>query len=120
MAQLRQTVNRYLGATSAAERCQLLTTVYRTENPDVALSGGCQQSQQISAAEKAARENLRVAHIRVRGDQATVTLVSVARSASIASDRGAPRLTGLELRFQTGGWRIDGFTESASATAATG
>jgi len=114
-AQLRQTVHRYLVATTAAERCQLLTTVYRTENPSVLLSGGCRQSEEISAAAEAARKRLRITNVDVRGDQATVTLGS-----SSARDSARSELTGLTLLIEAGQWRINGFSERASATASAG
>jgi hypothetical protein len=113
VAQLRQTVHRYLDATTPAERCQLLTTVYRAENPNVVLVGGCQQSEQLSAAQEAARQRLRITDVNVQGDQATVTVASVTSSAS-------PGLTALELEIEAGRWRINGFSESASVTAAVG
>jgi hypothetical protein len=116
-AQLRETVHRYLDATTATERCQLLTTVYRTENPSVLLSGGCRQSEQISVAAEAARTRLRITNIHIRGDQATVTLGSSSSSSAIARDSVGSELTGLVLRAEAGEWQIDGFSASASATA---
>jgi len=120
VAQLRETVHRYLDATTPAERCQLLTTVYRTENPEVLLSGGCRQSERITPAEEAARRGLRVAHVNVSGNQATVSLTPLTSRPSIAGDPAAPRLTGLELETEAGRWRVNGFTESASGTASAG
>jgi hypothetical protein len=119
-AQLRGTVHRYLDATTAAERCQLLTTVYRTENPSVLFSGGCRQSEQISAAAEAARRRLRITKVDIRGDQATVTLGSSSSSSRVARKSAGGELTGLFLRTEAGQWRIDGFSESASATASAG
>jgi hypothetical protein len=114
VAQLRETVQRYLSATTTAERCQqLLTTVYRTENPDVVLSGGCQQNQEVSVAEEVARRTLRIARIDVHGDHATVAL---APRTAVDRERGVPHLTGLELETERGEWRIDGFTEIAHGT----
>jgi hypothetical protein len=113
-AQLRETVHRYLDATTPAERCQLLTTVYRTENPDVLFSGGCRQSEEISAADEAARKRLRIAKVDIHGNQATVTFGS--------SSGGSPtgHLTGLAMQSEGGQWRINGFTATASATASAG
>jgi hypothetical protein len=119
-AQLRETVHRYLDATTAAERCQLLTTVYRTENPSVLLSGGCGQSEQISAVAEAARQRLRITKVDIRDDQATVTLGPTSSSSSVARDPVGSELTGLVLRTEAGQWRINGFSESASATASAG
>jgi hypothetical protein len=119
-APLRETVHRYLEATTPAERCQLLTTVYRTENPTVLLSGGCRQSEQISAAAEAARKRLRIAKVDIRGDQATVTLGSASSGSSVAGDSVGSELTGLALHTEAGQWRINGFSESASATESAG
>jgi hypothetical protein len=119
-AQLQETVHRYLDATTVAERCQLLTTVYRTENPSVLLSGGCRQSEQISAADEAARKRLRITKVDIRGDEATVTLGSSASRSSIARDAVGSELTGLALLIEAGQWRINGFSETASATASAG
>ena len=113
-------MHRYLDATTPAERCQLLTTVYRTENPAVLLSGGCRQSEEISRAAEAARKRLRITTVEIRGDQATVTLGSSSTPASIAQDSGASELTGLTLLTEAGQWRIDGFTERASGAASAG
>ena len=112
VTQLRETVRRYLSATTTVERCQLLTTAYRTENPDVVLSGGCQQDQQASAAEEAARRTLRIARIDVHGDHATVALAPARRTA-VDREGGVPHLIGLQLETEHGQWRIDGFTETA-------
>ena len=119
-AQLRETVHRYLDARTAAERCQLLTTVYRTENPSVLLSGGCRQSEAISTAAEAARKRLRIANVDVRGDQATVTFGSSSSNPSFARDSAESELTGLALLIEAGQWRINGFSESASATTSAG
>lgn len=115
VTQLRKTVRRYLSATTTAERCQLLTTVYRTENPDVVLSGGCQPNQRVTVAEEAARRTLRIARIDVHGDRATVALAP-APGTAVDRERGVPHLTGLELETERGQWRIDGFTETAQGT----
>ena len=114
---MRDTVRRYLHATTAAERCQLLTTVYRTENPSVLFSGGCRQSEQISSAAEAARKGLRITKVDIHGDQATVTLGASLSSSSTGRDSADGELTGLTLRTQAGQWRINGFSETASATA---
>jgi hypothetical protein len=118
--QLRDTVHRYLDATTAGERCQLLTTVYRTENPSVLFSGGCRQSEQISAAAEAARRRLRITKVDIRGDQATVSLGSSSSSSLVARESAGGELTGLFLSTEAGQWRIDGFSASASATASAG
>lgn len=119
-AQLRETVHRYLDATTPAERCQLLTTVYRTQNPDVLLSGGCRQSEALSTAAEDARKKLRIAKVDVRGGQATVTLGASSSSASAARDAAGSQLTGIYLRTESGQWRIDGFSASGSGTASAG
>ena len=114
---MRDTVRRYLHATTAAERCQLLTTVYRTENPSVLFSGGCRQSEQISSAAEAARKGLRITKVDIHDDQATVTLAASLSSSSTGRDSADGELTGLTLRTEAGRWRINGFSETASATA---
>jgi hypothetical protein len=120
VGQVRETVRSYLSATTPAARCQLLTTVYRTENPGVIFSGGCQEDQQVGSAEEAARRTLHIAAVVVRGDQATVTLVSGPRRASGAGTAATPRISSLELEIDGGRWRINGFTETAQATATAG
>jgi hypothetical protein len=115
VTQLRDTVRRYLSATTPAERCQLFTTVYRTENPDVLFSGGCLSNQQITPAEEAARRTLRIARVDVHGEQASVALASGVSSASPGSS--LPNLTALDLKVEGGLWRIDGLTERAQGSA---
>jgi hypothetical protein len=113
VTQLRETVHRYLDAASPEARCQLFTTVYRTENPNVVLLGGCQQSEEISPAQEAARQRLRITEVNVQGDQATVTVASIPGGPS-------PGLTGLLLEIEGGQWRINGFTDSAPVLATAG
>jgi hypothetical protein len=57
---------------------------------------------------------LRIAKVDIHGDQATVTLASSSGSSPAAS------LTGLAMQTEAGQWRINGFTETASATASAG
>jgi hypothetical protein len=58
--------------------------------------------------------------VDVRGDQATVALVSASNTASVEHGRITPRLTRLTLQIERGQWRINGFTESAAGTTAAG
>lgn len=120
VAQVRQTVQRYLSATTSTERCRLLSTTYRTENPDVFLSGGCMASQHLSPAEEAARRTLHIKAIEVHDNHAAVALVSPPGTASPASSGTVSELTALELQLEHGQWRIDGVTETASGTRAAG
>ena len=106
MAQLRSTVERYLTAQSPQQRCALLTTVYRTMNPEVLLAGGCDRSEQLSAAERAALRASRIERVQVQGSDATVTLAPAAGS----------DLTALELTVEHGEWRINGFVARSSGS----
>jgi hypothetical protein len=58
------------------------------------LSGGCRQSEQISAAAEASRKTLRITNVDIRGDQATVTLGPSSSGSSIARDSVGSELTG--------------------------
>jgi hypothetical protein len=120
VAKVRETVRRYLSATTSTERCRLLSATYRTENPDVFLSGGCIESQHLLPAEEAARRMLHIEAIDVHDNHAAVALVSPPGTASSASSGTVSELTSLELQLERGQWRIDGVTATASGTSAAG
>lgn len=120
VARVRQTVQRYLSATTSTERCRLLSAIYRTENPDVLLSGGCIENQHLSPAEEAARRTLHITAIEVHDDHAAVTVVSPPGTTSLQSSGNVSELTALDLQLEGGHWRIDGVTETASGTSAAG
>jgi hypothetical protein len=104
VAQLRQTVNRYLTANTAAQRCALYTTAYRTMNPGVLLAGGCEQFEQLTPAAHAALRKLRIAHIAAHGTTATVALTAPPSGES--GDVNQPALVALDLAVEPGQWRI--------------
>lgn len=101
-------------AKTPSQRCALFTTVYRTMNPGVLLSGGCERSEQRSPAELAALQSLRIGPLRVRDRQATVMLVQAPSAVHVA---GAAALTGIELTIDRGKWRINGFDEATHGVA---
>jgi len=114
-AQLRATVRQYLIARTPATRCQLYTTTYRTQNPDVLLAGGCEHAEQIAAAQEAQRRLLTIGRVSVQDGSATVTLRAspTALRTAHASD-GV--LTGMFLVVEHGQWRINGFTASGQSS----
>jgi hypothetical protein len=119
VAQLRQTVNRYLTASTPAQRCALYTTAYRTMNPGILLAGGCEQFEQLtSAAAQAAFRALRIAHIAVHGAKATVALTAPPSGES--GEANQPALVALDLAVEHGRWRINGMTTTERRTARSG
>jgi hypothetical protein len=120
LAQLRATVNQYLTASTPSLRCSLYTTTYRTMNPDVLLSGGCERSEQLTPAEEAARRQLTIGRVTVRAGEATVTLRTPAATTAAARLPNDSELTGIYLVIEHAQWRIDGFAASASSGQVAG
>ncbi len=114
MSQLRHTVAQYLAARTSLEQCSLYTTVYRTMNPAVLLSGACDGNRQLPGAEQAALRALRIATVQRHGADTTVTL-GTAPGRQV--QHGAPALTAIDLVVEHGKWRINGLTERASGAA---
>jgi hypothetical protein len=113
-AQLRSAVERYLTAPTAHQRCELFTTVYRTMNPVVLLSGGCERSEQRSAADEAELRALRIARLQVTGSHATAALRPTP-ARTIHPDELT--LLVLYLVVEDGTWRIDGFGATAHGSS---
>ena len=114
-AQLRETVSQYLTSNTPGQRCELFTTEYRTSNPDVLLSGGCERSEELTTEQEAARRDLHITHMDVHGAHATVTLAP-----GRTSPGAGPELTTIQLVVEHGKWRIDGLTTTASGKAVSG